>query len=368
MSKKSGKRPAPQAMAANRSTTVAPPAGGGARLGLLRLAQCLLLPALGISLYLAYQSLSGGGIAGCGAGSDCSTVLTSRWAYWFSLPVSVPAALVYIAVLVASFFVGVGLSGVTVLPNQVLVSRWFSSRVGLVNGILLGATATGAAISPALITRLIEASDWRSAFAWMAIFALAPPLLVTLFVVRDRPEDMGLEPYGAGQATADATDVGLAPAQVLRTGVFWAFALIILLGGMPCYSINKHILVFLRELGFDPVSAADYIDALRLRGRLTRRTLEAFAVIDAALTVSGMDPPCPIDDAEACARMYPRQARQPFNVTGQPAIAIPAGFTASGLPLSLQLAGHPWQEATLYRIAHAYERATLWIDRRPPGL
>ena len=116
------------------------------------------------------------------------------------------------------------------------------------------------------------------------------------------------------------------------------------------------------------VSAADYIDALRLRARLTRRTLEAFAGIDAALTVSGMDPPCPIDDAEACARMYPRQARQPFNVTGQPAIAIPAGFTASGLPLSLQLVGHPWQEATLYRIAHAYERATLWIDRRPPGL
>ncbi|MGE0848875.1 MAG: amidase [Hyphomicrobiaceae bacterium] len=116
------------------------------------------------------------------------------------------------------------------------------------------------------------------------------------------------------------------------------------------------------------VTAADYIDALRLRGRLTRRTLEAFAGIDAALTVSGMDPPCPIDDAEACARMYPRQARQPFNVTGQPAIAIPAGFTASGLPLSLQLVGHPWQEATLYRIAHAYERATLWIDRRPPGL
>ncbi len=116
------------------------------------------------------------------------------------------------------------------------------------------------------------------------------------------------------------------------------------------------------------VSAADYIDALRLRSRLTRQTLEAFAGLDAALTVSSMDPPCPIDDAEACARMYPRQARQPFNVTGQPAIAIPAGFTADGLPLSLQLVGHPWQEAMLYRIAHAYEQATRWSDRHPPGL
>jgi aspartyl-tRNA(Asn)/glutamyl-tRNA(Gln) amidotransferase subunit A len=81
-----------------------------------------------------------------------------------------------------------------------------------------------------------------------------------------------------------------------------------------------------------------------------------------------MDPACRIDDAEACARLYPRQARQPFNVTGQPAISIPAGFTQDGLPLSLQLIGHPWQEAMLYRIARAYERATGWTERHPPGL
>jgi aspartyl-tRNA(Asn)/glutamyl-tRNA(Gln) amidotransferase subunit A len=116
------------------------------------------------------------------------------------------------------------------------------------------------------------------------------------------------------------------------------------------------------------VSAADYIDAQRLRARLTRRTLDAFAGIDAALAVSSMDPACRIDDAEACARIYPRQARQPFNVTGQPAIAIPAGFSKDGLPLSLQLVGHPFQEAMVYRIARAYERATGWTERRPPGL
>lgn len=115
-------------------------------------------------------------------------------------------------------------------------------------------------------------------------------------------------------------------------------------------------------------SAADYIDAQRLRARLTQRTLEALAGFDAALTVSNMDPTCRIDDAEACARLYPRQARQPFNVTGQPALAMPAGFTRDGLPLSLQLVGHPFQEAMVYRIAAAYERATDWTTRHPPGL
>jgi aspartyl-tRNA(Asn)/glutamyl-tRNA(Gln) amidotransferase subunit A len=116
------------------------------------------------------------------------------------------------------------------------------------------------------------------------------------------------------------------------------------------------------------ISAADYIDALRMRGRLTRATLDAFKDIDVALTSSSLDPPCPIDDAEGCLHLYARQTRQPFNITGQPALAMPAGFTKDGLPLSLQLVGHPWQEAMVYRVAQAYEQATRWVDRHPPGV
>lgn len=79
------------------------PEGGGPKWGLLRLAQVLFTVALGISLYLAHTSLTNGSVAGCGAGSDCSTVLTSRWAYWFGLPVSVPASVFYVLILIASF-------------------------------------------------------------------------------------------------------------------------------------------------------------------------------------------------------------------------------------------------------------------------
>jgi aspartyl-tRNA(Asn)/glutamyl-tRNA(Gln) amidotransferase subunit A len=116
------------------------------------------------------------------------------------------------------------------------------------------------------------------------------------------------------------------------------------------------------------VSAADYIDAQRLRSRLIRATQQAFESIDVALTASSLDPPCRIDDAEACARAYPRQARQAFNVTGQPAITIPAGFTKAGLPLSIQLIGHNFQEAMVYRVAAAYEAAARWVEQHPPGL
>lgn len=160
----------------------------------------------------------------------------------------------------SSLLLGLGMSGVTILPNQVLVSRWFHARVGLVNGIVLAATALGAAMAPALITRLIEAFDWRSAFTMMAVFASVPPLIAVLLVVRSRPEEMGLRPYGSDASpAADTTPLsGIGLAEAMRLPVFWIFAGAIFLGGMPCYSFNKHILVFLKELGFDPVSAADH--------------------------------------------------------------------------------------------------------------
>ncbi len=114
------------------------------------------------------------------------------------------------------------------------------------------------------------------------------------------------------------------------------------------------------------ITAADYIDALRLRTRLTKATEAATAGLDALVTASSLDPAPRLDDAEENARVYPRQCRQPFNVTGQPALALPAGFSRDGLPLAIQIAGHAWQEARVYRIAHAYEQATDWHRQRPP--
>jgi aspartyl-tRNA(Asn)/glutamyl-tRNA(Gln) amidotransferase subunit A len=55
----------------------------------------------------------------------------------------------------------------------------------------------------------------------------------------------------------------------------------------------------------------------------------------------------------------------PFNLTGQPAISVPCGFTKAGLPIGLQLVGRPFDEATLFRAAAAYESATNWHLRTP---
>jgi aspartyl-tRNA(Asn)/glutamyl-tRNA(Gln) amidotransferase subunit A len=54
-----------------------------------------------------------------------------------------------------------------------------------------------------------------------------------------------------------------------------------------------------------------------------------------------------------------------FSFYGLPAISVPCGFTASGLPIGLQISGAPFAEATVLALAHAYEQATEWHERRP---
>ena len=55
----------------------------------------------------------------------------------------------------------------------------------------------------------------------------------------------------------------------------------------------------------------------------------------------------------------------PFNVAGTPALALCNGYSATGLPLSLQIVGRPFEEATVLRAGHAYEGATPFKERRP---
>jgi len=129
------------------------------------------------------------------------------------------------------------------------------------------------------------------------------------------------------------------------------------------------------EIGFH-ITAHDYLQALRLRSRYTRAFVaEVFAETD-ALLAPVIPEPAPALDAvkagtveEVVARMgrFSRLTR-PFNGLGLPALSVPCGFSPGGRPLALQVVGRPFDEATVLRLGHAYERATDWVARRPPLL
>jgi aspartyl-tRNA(Asn)/glutamyl-tRNA(Gln) amidotransferase subunit A len=108
------------------------------------------------------------------------------------------------------------------------------------------------------------------------------------------------------------------------------------------------------------VTGPDYVQAQRRRRELVAAVEAAFAEVDILLTASSMDPACRIEDAAEVERTYPRQARTPFNVTGHPAVTLPAGLSSGGLPLSIQLVGRYFGDAALLGAAAGYERAAPW--------
>jgi aspartyl-tRNA(Asn)/glutamyl-tRNA(Gln) amidotransferase subunit A len=114
------------------------------------------------------------------------------------------------------------------------------------------------------------------------------------------------------------------------------------------------------------VTGAEYVQAQRLRERLRDETVDVLRRVDvlATPTTPGtapafkavLDPNFP----------FPRSNMAPFNLSGLPTLAVRCGFSAAGLPMSLQLTGRPFDEATVLRAGHTYERATDWHRRRPP--
>lgn len=117
------------------------------------------------------------------------------------------------------------------------------------------------------------------------------------------------------------------------------------------------------------VLAIDYIQAMRLRGPMKRAMDELYSKYDALVAPSRATVAYPIGvDFD---KAYPGIGGGPpvipaGNAVGQPAISVPNGFGANGLPTGIQFTGRAWSEALLIHLADAYQRATDWHQKRPP--
>ncbi|GAA3028082.1 amidase [Actinokineospora globicatena] len=109
------------------------------------------------------------------------------------------------------------------------------------------------------------------------------------------------------------------------------------------------------------LSAADLVQAQRLRRELTVELNNGpLAKYDVLLTTTGLAPAARLDE-------FPRDwpppgvsvavQTAPFNVTGNPALSVPSGFSASGMPMGIQLVGRPFDERTVLRVGAAFESA-----------
>lgn len=114
------------------------------------------------------------------------------------------------------------------------------------------------------------------------------------------------------------------------------------------------------------VRATDYITAQRVRRELAEEVNnDILGTYDAIVTPTFTQTAQRFEEVPSNPMTLGGMMTQVFNVTGSPAISICSGFHSNGLPLSLQIAGRMFDEATVLRIGAAYEAATQWTTMRP---
>ena len=122
------------------------------------------------------------------------------------------------------------------------------------------------------------------------------------------------------------------------------------------------------------VSVGIYNRAQQARSVLRDQIMSALRHVDVLLSPMSGGPPPKIDEETVVFRSKEDVIRRqfgsrsfttPYSLAGLPAIAIPCGFTSSGMPIGLQLGGKAFDEGTVLKVAFAFESQTEWHSRRP---
>lgn len=161
--------------------------------------------------------------------------------------------------------VGLGTGGIATVMSATVANTWFQARRGLVTGILGGASSAGQLVFLPLLVWVTAQWGWRAAVGLLATLLLGVVLPAAVLLMRSRPADLGLRPYGAGPAAAEATALQpLTPLSVaLRTGDFWLLALSFAICGFTTMGlIGTHFIPHAVEHGFTEAQAAGILSVI----------------------------------------------------------------------------------------------------------
>jgi len=159
---------------------------------------------------------------------------------------------------IVAVFLGIGSAGSHIIPVSMMITNWFIDKRGLAMGIVFAATGVGGMIFNPLANWIILNYSWQAAFLTFGLVIGLASIPTALFIVRAKPADMGLLPYGGEAALARqsaAEQGGLTATKAFRTGAFWLLALIILFIAVANMGVLHHIVPYLTDLGFSSTTA-----------------------------------------------------------------------------------------------------------------
>lgn len=169
---------------------------------------------------------------------------------------------------IVGFLQGFFAMGCCTLPVSVIITNWFEKNRGLMISIaMMGISIGGTVLSP-VITAMIAANGWRTAYFMMGALSLIVLLPIGIFVMRRTPEDAGLLPYGQGEtvtAKKTGTKASASPASFnlsLKEAKGMAFFWLFILGAFLAYvtsCILGHMAIYVNQSGFDATMVATFV-------------------------------------------------------------------------------------------------------------
>ena len=169
-------------------------------------------------------------------------------------------------ILLWGIVVGFGTGLTALVLGATIATRWFSTRRGLVIGLLTASSATGQLVFMPLLATIAEQAGWRAALVLLCGLLMLAAVAV-LALMRDRPSDLALLPFGestmpvAPTVAAPAGSIAFAALDALRqaakTRVFWIlFATFFICGASTNGLIQPHLIPFCADFGVPEVQAA----------------------------------------------------------------------------------------------------------------
>lgn len=113
------------------------------------------------------------------------------------------------------------------------------------------------------------------------------------------------------------------------------------------------------------ITAGDYMAAVRMRRELRETLAKVMQDVDVVVLPTTATSAPRFEAMTKYGSFETPSFTMPFNVSGTPALSVCNGYGQGGLPLSLQIVGRPFEDATVLRAGHAYETACSWRERRP---
>jgi len=137
------------------------------------------------------------------------------------------------------------------------IIAWFFRRRGIALGVALAGFGVGAALVPPIGQMLISAYGWRVAYLVFAGLVFLVALPVSYFLIRETPEEMGLQIDGEKQAGNSDAMIGLSAVEASKTSSFWLILIAFLLVGTCVASVLAHLVPLLMDRGISPQMAAN---------------------------------------------------------------------------------------------------------------